>query len=37
VATLLATVDAVPGEPTIGRYGTGDGADRMLPPAAGEG
>jgi hypothetical protein len=37
VATVLATVDAVPGEPTIGRYGSGDGADRLLPPAAGDG
>jgi Copper transport outer membrane protein, MctB len=37
VATLLATVDAVPGDPTIGRYGDGDGADRLLPPAAGGG
>lgn len=33
VATVLATVDAVPGNPTIGRYGSGDGADRLLPPA----
>ncbi len=33
VATLLATVDAVPGAPVIGRYGTGDGADALLPPA----
>jgi hypothetical protein len=36
-ATVLATVDAVPGVPTIGRYGTGDGADRRLPPVAGDG
>ncbi len=36
-ATVLATVDAVPGAPTIGRYGTGDGADRLLPPVAGDG
>jgi hypothetical protein len=36
-ATVLATVDAVPGEPTIGRYGRGDGADRLLPPTAGDG
>jgi hypothetical protein len=36
LATLLATVDATPGQPTIGRYGTGDGADRLLPPSAGE-
>lgn len=36
-ATVLATVDAVPGGPTIGRYGAGDGADRRLPPAAGDG
>lgn len=34
VATLLATVDAVPGQPTIGRYGDGDGADRLLPTPA---
>jgi hypothetical protein len=37
VATVLATVDAVPGDVTIGRYGSGDGADRLLPAAAGEG
>ena len=37
VATILATVDAVPGGPTIGQYGSGDGADRLLPPAAGAG
>ena len=37
VATVLATVDAVPGGPTIGQYGSGDGADRLLPPAAGDG
>jgi hypothetical protein len=36
-ATVLATVDAVPGSPTVGRYGTGDGADRLLPPVAGDG
>jgi hypothetical protein len=36
-ATVLATVDAVPGAPAIGRYGTGDGADRRLPPVAGDG
>jgi hypothetical protein len=36
-ATVLATVDAVPGGPTIGRYGNGDGADRLLPPVAGDG
>jgi hypothetical protein len=35
VATVLATVDAVPGAPVIGQYGTGDGADRLLPAAAG--
>lgn len=34
VATVLAAVDAVPGQPTIGRYGIGDGADRLLPPVA---
>jgi Copper transport outer membrane protein, MctB len=37
VATVLATSDAVPGNPTIGRYGSGDGADRLLPPAAEDG
>lgn len=37
VATVLATVDAAPGGPTIGRYGTADGADRRLPPVAGDG
>jgi Copper transport outer membrane protein, MctB len=37
IATLLATVDAVPGAPVVGHYGTGDGADRLLPPAAGTG
>ena len=37
VATILASVDAVPGSPTIGQYGSGDGADRLLPPAAGAG
>jgi Copper transport outer membrane protein, MctB len=37
VATVLATVDAVPGDVIIGRYGSGDGADRLLPPGAGEG
>lgn len=37
IATVLATVDAVPGGPTIGQYGRGDGADRLLPPAAGAG
>jgi hypothetical protein len=36
-ATVLATVDAEPGAPTIGRYGDGDGADRLLPPVAGDG
>ncbi|HEX5947690.1 MAG TPA: copper transporter [Acidimicrobiales bacterium] len=36
-ATVLAAVDAVPGAPTIGRYGTGDGADRRLPPVDGDG
>jgi hypothetical protein len=33
VSTLIATIDAVPGEPVVGRYGTGDGADDRLPPA----
>ena len=33
VSTLMATIDAVPGEPVVGRYGTGDGADDRLPPA----
>ena len=37
IATVLAAVDAVPGTPAIGRYGTGDGADRRLPPVAGDG
>ena len=37
IATVLATVDAVPGDPTIGQYGSGDGANRLLPPAAGDG
>lgn len=36
-AAVLATVDAVPGEPAIGRYGHGDGADRLLPPPPGDG
>jgi hypothetical protein len=36
-ATVLATVDATPGNPIIGHYGTGDGANRLLPPAAGDG
>jgi hypothetical protein len=36
VATVLATVDAVPGDPTIGRYGSGDGADGLLPSPPGE-
>ncbi|HEX6417978.1 MAG TPA: copper transporter [Acidimicrobiales bacterium] len=36
-ATVLATADAVPGEPVIGRYGSGDGADRLLPPPVGDG
>jgi hypothetical protein len=34
IATVLAAADAVPGAPTIGQYGRGDGADRLLPPAA---
>ena len=34
VATLLATVDAEPGAPVIGSYGSGDGADELLPPLA---
>ena len=37
IATVLATVDAVPGSPVVGHYGMGDGADRLLPPAAGDG
>jgi hypothetical protein len=37
VATVLATVDAVPGGPVIGHYGTEDGASDWLPPAAGDG
>jgi hypothetical protein len=37
VATVLATADAVPGSPTIGRYGSGDGADRLLPPSGEDG
>jgi len=37
IATILAAVDAAPGEPTIGQYGSGDDADRLLPPAAGAG
>jgi hypothetical protein len=36
-ATVLATVDAVPGAPKTGKYGDGDGADRLLPPLADEG
>jgi Copper transport outer membrane protein, MctB len=34
IATVLAAADAVPGAPAIGQYGRGDGADRLLPPAA---
>jgi hypothetical protein len=37
VATVLATADATPGDPAIGRYGSGEGADRLLPPPAGDG
>ena len=37
VATVLATVDAIPGDPVIGHYGTGDGSSRLVPPAAGDG
>jgi Copper transport outer membrane protein, MctB len=37
VATVLATVDATPGGPIIGHYGTGDGATALIPPAAGDG
>jgi len=37
VATVLATVDAAPGSPVIGHYGSGDGASDWLPPAAGDG
>ncbi|MGH9233907.1 MAG: copper transporter [Acidimicrobiales bacterium] len=32
VSTLVATIDAMPGDPVVGRYGTGDGADDRLPP-----
>ena len=35
VATVLATADALPGNPVIGQYGTGEGADRVLPPSGG--
>jgi hypothetical protein len=37
IATVLATVDAEPGAPTIGQYGSSDGADRLLPPVVGAG
>jgi hypothetical protein len=37
VATVLATVDAAPGGPVIGHWGTGDGASDWIPPAAGDG
>jgi hypothetical protein len=37
VSTVLATADATPGAPIIGHYGTGDGASRLIPPAAGDG
>jgi hypothetical protein len=37
VAMVLATVDAAPGSPIIGHYGSGDGASDWLPPAAGDG
>jgi hypothetical protein len=37
VATVLATVDAAPGGPVIGHYGTADGASDRIPPAAGDG
>ncbi|HLT70580.1 MAG TPA: copper transporter [Acidimicrobiales bacterium] len=37
VATLLATVDAAPGSPTVARYGTGEGVDGLLPSPADEG
>jgi len=36
-ATVLALADAVPGDPTVGQYGRGDGADRLLPPRADDG
>ena len=36
-ATVLATVDAVPGGPVIGHYGMADGASDWLPPPAGDG
>jgi hypothetical protein len=32
-ATVLAAVDAAPGRPVIGQYGSGDGAERLMPPA----
>jgi hypothetical protein len=35
LALLLATIDAVPGDPRIGHYGTADGADGLLPPVEG--
>ncbi|HET6954734.1 MAG TPA: copper transporter [Acidimicrobiales bacterium] len=35
VALILAAADAVPGSPVVGHYGMGDGADRLLPAAAG--
>jgi hypothetical protein len=37
VSLVLATVDAAPGGPVIGHYGTGDGASRELPPPVGDG
>jgi len=37
MSTVLATVDAAPGGPVIGHYGTGSGASRLTPPAAGDG
>jgi hypothetical protein len=37
VAVMLATVDAAPGGPVIGHYGTEDGATDWIPPPAGDG
>jgi hypothetical protein len=36
VATILAAVDARPGAPVVGHYGSADGASRLLPPVPGE-
>lgn len=32
VATVLAAQAATPGDPVVGHYGQGEGADRLLPP-----